>query len=1036
MGAQFDATITAVLGVGVALLYAFAALGSSSAYNKRHPDTYIDDPVGMAFNALFLFVGVFAAQMLRQIYPKLYFFSLKFMMVQMFSLTAGTKYINLPYNIPLNYGIPMAIGAGLSLVVNLIIWPETAVDGLGRALKETITGSREMLHMITKQFFLDPEAEMVSSEIVDAAAAKMRVGMTKVKTAYREAKYEISYSYIRPQELVGIRRSMDSLTKHLNILGSCLKSERQLFETALENLDQGVTESESEDEYWTIHSMPTQQGKGDSSKRRSRCDLEATLRKAATFAANDYAQSGRYHSPKSSRQNSRANSRRTSIDEDYTEQNQRSVNSMRSFMSSAKIASPKGQLPRKTKKKDKSNRHVLVSYLESLRDPLMLLSVECAEVLDCISDSIAIELDMEDDSDKSIRETWYSYLRHVFKIRSQEQIIANTKASQRRHASEPCNCAQSLHEAIGEFDKAERQRMDMLYGYYKKQLDGPDMPLGVREELSLVFFFIFTLREAANKLEYMALEMDVLRKNSQERMRNGKKRKHLYMPQLNQKWWHKWASWSNHQSTRDKGGEAFGNLTYHMPKSQKKVDAEDEYRLTKIQTHTSFKRTVLRRESVLIKIGSHNSSNKSAITESPTTLRKRFFRNPHPSISTDRESERTDIDEPESKGLEHDVEANEKENADEKPPFGLRVRYRVWRTVQYMERYEFKFGLKMALAVSLLCVPAFVPASTGCGGTLQAGAWRVVGTVTGAMVGWAALEAGGTSPYLLAFFAVILAIPFFYIHLASGYNKVGVVVLISYTVVALSRYSNPNPNETIAETVWMVWPFIARHATRKSIAAVISELGDYYSYLMGTFFYHDPMFPPTEDDIKFGQKMERNIQSSIDSCSTLLELTDHEPRFKGPFPKEFYQEMIISTRNLLDRMMSIRVALEKMPQSVKRDLCSKEYYTYRRDLMSSMILHFYTLSSSLRSKIPLPVYMPFTRSSRAKLNRKEQEGHTGERWVKLSNLTWFATACATEESIEELEYLSNLIKFIVGENKYADRARRIDSLMGEDSLAT
>jgi F0F1-type ATP synthase assembly protein I len=39
---------------------------------------------------------------------------------------------------------------------------------------------------------------------------------------------------------------------------------------------------------------------------------------------------------------------------------------------------------------------------------------------------------------------------------------------------------------------------------------------------------------------------------------------------------------------------------------------------------------------------------------------------------------------------------------------------------------------------------------------LEASFWRIVGTLVGAFTGWAALEAGGGSPYLLAVFAVLL----------------------------------------------------------------------------------------------------------------------------------------------------------------------------------------------------------------------------------------------------------------------------------------
>lgn len=111
------------------------------------------------------------------------------------------------------------------------------------------------------------------------------------------------------------------------------------------------------------------------------------------------------------------------------------------------------------------------------------------------------------------------------------------------------------------------------------------------------------------------------------------------------------------------------------------------------------------------------------------------------------------------------------------------------------------------------------------GGTLQASLWRIVGTVVGALVGWAALESGSGSAYVLGAFAVLLgkldknnssilfklrlrepffctAIPFFYIHLGSTYNRVGIVVLVSYVIIALVRYSKPSNGSSSAETVW------------------------------------------------------------------------------------------------------------------------------------------------------------------------------------------------------------------------------------------
>lgn len=131
MGAQFDATVTSVLGVVCAVLYAFAGLAASVAYNVANHDTYISEPTGRVINGLFLFMGVFGAQMLRQVLPKFHFFSMQFMIIQIFAMTRGINSLSIPYQLPLNYGVPLLIGHGISLFVNLVFWPETAVDGLG-----------------------------------------------------------------------------------------------------------------------------------------------------------------------------------------------------------------------------------------------------------------------------------------------------------------------------------------------------------------------------------------------------------------------------------------------------------------------------------------------------------------------------------------------------------------------------------------------------------------------------------------------------------------------------------------------------------------------------------------------------------------------------------------------------------------------------------------------------------------------------------------------------------------------------------------
>jgi hypothetical protein len=129
VGAQLDATLTSVLGAGLAIVYGLAGIAAATTYNAQHPNSY----AGNGINCLFLVVGVFAAQLVRQKFPKLHFFSLQFMVVLLFSMTAGVGYKIVPLRLSSEFGLPFLIGAVVSLFVNVIFWPETAVEGLGTA---------------------------------------------------------------------------------------------------------------------------------------------------------------------------------------------------------------------------------------------------------------------------------------------------------------------------------------------------------------------------------------------------------------------------------------------------------------------------------------------------------------------------------------------------------------------------------------------------------------------------------------------------------------------------------------------------------------------------------------------------------------------------------------------------------------------------------------------------------------------------------------------------------------------------------------
>ena len=92
---------------------------------------------------------------------------------------------------------------------------------------------------------------------------------------------------------------------------------------------------------------------------------------------------------------------------------------------------------------------------------------------------------------------------------------------------------------LQEFDNEEKERICSLH---------------LREELFLVVFFIFTLRQIAKELDTMVVSFHEL-------LEKRGNRKSLYMPKpISKRWLLKYIFISNYQSTRDKGGYTHGKL--------------------------------------------------------------------------------------------------------------------------------------------------------------------------------------------------------------------------------------------------------------------------------------------------------------------------------------------------------------------------------------------------------------------------------------------------------------------------------------------
>jgi hypothetical protein len=74
------------------------------------------------------------------------------------------------------------------------------------------------------------------------------------------------------------------------------------------------------------------------------------------------------------------------------------------------------------------------------------------------------------------------------------------------------------------------------------------------------------------------------------------------------------------------------------------------------------------------------------------------YKSREPSIISNHEGSRSDIEAPAVSPSVH-------------IPFNVRVRYWLWKLSQALSSYDCKFTIKMALAVLVLAIPAYIPSS-------------------------------------------------------------------------------------------------------------------------------------------------------------------------------------------------------------------------------------------------------------------------------------------------------------------------------------
>ncbi|KAG0308215.1 hypothetical protein BGZ98_008638 [Dissophora globulifera] len=226
VGSQLEVTIFGCFG---AILATFSLILSGlSVVSFNQHNLAEGNRAAWVIEALWLFFGIWLLATLKTRYPKMVPTFIVYSIAIIFGLDRAQS-LSFDIHIYRDLIVPILLGLAISLVVSIVFWPETASEGFGRALNESIDSSRSLLDLSTRSFLLNHKAIAMPKSVMEKAQSEVRGAQAKLDTAYKEARFEVTYSSTNPALYKEVRVIVSALMRHLGSMSLVVQNERLLM---------------------------------------------------------------------------------------------------------------------------------------------------------------------------------------------------------------------------------------------------------------------------------------------------------------------------------------------------------------------------------------------------------------------------------------------------------------------------------------------------------------------------------------------------------------------------------------------------------------------------------------------------------------------------------------------------------------------------------------------------------------------------------------------------------------------------------------
>ncbi|KAI9476589.1 MAG: aluminum activated malate transporter-domain-containing protein [Benjaminiella poitrasii] len=303
------------------------------------------------------------------------------------------------------------------------------------------------------------------------------------------------------------------------------------------------------------------------------------------------------------------------------------------------------------------------------------------------------------------------------------------------------------------------------------------------------------------------------------------------------------------------------------------------------------------------------------------------------------------------------------------------------------------------------------------------------------------------NPYVIAVLVFIFQIPMWYFLFNTPYPRIGFISILTLAVITNTGYTDFY-NEAIFSPVWkrtitaffaiivvmlvdqLVWPVWARKSLRKSLADLLIATGIQYSRVVSLVCQENTKSYRYRSTFEECEKDQKMLTKQLRVLHEMLILASTEPRLtKGPFPIKEYSEILEHERYILHWIQHIQKTQSFITESVRRTIMTP-VNSYRKEMAAAVHLYLFTLACSLRTKSSLPASLPSAEMARRMLQTKQTSGwkKNYEELCKLSaksvanrqsaehQVFWHTYAAGSVEVVVEQEAMGDIITRLMGQH--------------------